>query len=93
LGAGSGRDRVTVNSLLPGGATDTGMVPGDMAPQVRRQLLRPEIVVQPLLWLASKMADEVTGARFAASLWDTSLPPALAAEKARSTPGSIIPVP
>ncbi|HZZ07257.1 MAG TPA: hypothetical protein VFE43_01855, partial [Candidatus Binataceae bacterium] len=77
----------------PGGATDTGMVPGNIAPQVRRQLLRPEIVVQPLLWLASEMADEVTGARFAASLWDSSLPPALAAEKARSKAGSIVPVP
>jgi hypothetical protein len=38
------------------------------------------------------MADEVTGGRFAAILWD-SLPPALAAEKARSTAGSIVPVP
>src|ERR1700682_1331639 len=87
--AGTG---VTVNALLPGGASDTGMVPADIAPHLRRQLLRPEIVVQPLLWLASEMADEVTGARFAASLWDTSLPPALAAEKARSTAGSIVPV-
>src|ERR1700676_2306249 len=86
------RTGVTVNSILPGGATDTRMVPGNIAPQIRRHLLRPEIMVQPLLWLASEMADEVTGARFAASLWDTSLPPALAAEKARSTAGSIVPV-
>jgi NAD(P)-dependent dehydrogenase (short-subunit alcohol dehydrogenase family) len=83
---------VTVNSLLPGGATDTGMVPRDIAPEVRRQLLRPEIVVQPLLWLTSEMANEVTGARFVASLWDSSLPPALAAEKARSTAGPIVTV-
>src|SRR5258705_6232833 len=48
--AGTG---VTVNSLLPGGATDTGMVPRDIAPAIRNRLLRPEIVVQPLLWLAS----------------------------------------
>jgi NAD(P)-dependent dehydrogenase (short-subunit alcohol dehydrogenase family) len=85
--AGTG---VTVNSLLPGGATDTGMVPGDIALQIRRQLLRPEIVVPPLLWLASEMANEVSGARFAANLWDSSLPPALAAEKARSTAGPIV---
>src|SRR5580700_7402755 len=52
--AGTG---VTVNSLLPGGATDTGMVPGDIAPEVRRRLLPPEIMVQPLLWLVSAMAD------------------------------------
>ncbi len=88
--AGTG---VTVNSLLPGGATDTAMVPGDIAPQIRRQLLRPEIVVPPLLWLASEMADGVTGARFVASFWDASLPPALAAEKARSTAAAIVPVP
>jgi NAD(P)-dependent dehydrogenase (short-subunit alcohol dehydrogenase family) len=87
--AGTG---VTVNSLLPGGATDTGMVPGDVAPELRRRLLNPEIMVQPLLWLVSQMADEVTGARFVASLWDSSLPPALAAEKARSNSDSIIPV-
>jgi len=88
--AGTG---VTVNSLLPGGATDTGMVPADAAPEVRSRLLRPEVIVQPLLWLVSDMADEVTGARFVASLWDSSLPPAQAAEKARSTEGSIIPGP
>jgi NAD(P)-dependent dehydrogenase (short-subunit alcohol dehydrogenase family) len=87
--AGTG---VTVNSLLPGGVTDTGMVPADIASEVRRRLLPPEIMVQPLLWLVSAMADEVTGARFVASLWDSALPPAQAAEKARSTSGSIIPM-
>jgi NAD(P)-dependent dehydrogenase (short-subunit alcohol dehydrogenase family) len=88
--AGTG---VTVNSLLPGGATDTGMVPRDIAPAIRNRLLRPEIVVQPLLWLASEMSDEITGARFVASLWDSSLPPSQAAEKARSTAGAIVPAP
>jgi NAD(P)-dependent dehydrogenase (short-subunit alcohol dehydrogenase family) len=86
--AGTG---VTVNSLLPGGVTDTGMVPGDIAPEVRRRLLRPEVIVPPLLWLVSAMADEVTGARFVANLWDSSLPPARAAEKARDTSDSIVP--
>jgi 3-oxoacyl-[acyl-carrier protein] reductase len=86
--AGTG---VTVNSLLPGGVTDTGMVPDDIAPEVRRRLLSPEIMVQPLLWLVSGMADDVTGARFVASLWDSSLPPAQAAEKARDTSVSIVP--
>lgn len=86
--AGTG---VTVNSLLPGGATDTGMVPADAAPQIRKRLLRPDIVVVPLLWLASEMSGEVTGARFVASLWDSSLPPAEAAERARSTEGAIFP--
>jgi 3-oxoacyl-[acyl-carrier protein] reductase len=67
------------------------MVPGDIAPEVRRRLLPPEIMVQPLLWLVSAMADKVTGARFVASLWDSSLPPAEAAAKARDASVSIVP--
>src|SRR5579864_5598424 len=77
--AGTG---VTINALLPGGATDTGMVPPDIAPG---RLLDPNIVVPPLLWLVSESAGQVTGGRFVANLWDTSLPPDEAAEKARST--------
>jgi NAD(P)-dependent dehydrogenase (short-subunit alcohol dehydrogenase family) len=86
--AGTG---VTVNSLLPGGATDTGMVPADAPAQIRKRLLRPEIVVPPLLWLASDISGKVTGARFVASLWDSSLPPEKAAERARSSEGAIVP--
>jgi NAD(P)-dependent dehydrogenase (short-subunit alcohol dehydrogenase family) len=85
--AGTG---VTVNSLLPGGATETGMVPGDVAPHIRKRLLRPEVMVPPLLWLASEASDGVSGARFVANLWDASLPPEEAAEKARSTEGAIV---
>jgi NAD(P)-dependent dehydrogenase (short-subunit alcohol dehydrogenase family) len=85
--AGTG---VTVNSLLPGGATDTGMVPPDIP---RERLLDPNIMVPPLLWLASEPASEVTGARFVANLWDSSLPPGLAAEKARRAAGWTVPAP
>jgi len=85
--AGTG---VTVNSLLPGGATDTGMVPREIS---RARLLDPNIMVPPLLWLASESAGNVTGSRFAANLWDSSLPPEQAAEKARSTAGWMIPSP
>jgi NAD(P)-dependent dehydrogenase (short-subunit alcohol dehydrogenase family) len=79
--AGTG---VTVNSLLPGGAAATGMVPPDVDP---RRLLDPSIMVPPLLWLASESANEVTGQRFVANLWDSSLPPKQAAERARSAAG------
>jgi NAD(P)-dependent dehydrogenase (short-subunit alcohol dehydrogenase family) len=82
--AGSG---VTVNALLPGGATDTGMVPQDIAPHLREKLLHPDIMIPPLLWLVSEAASAVTGSRFVANLWDASLPPEQAAEKARSTAG------
>ena len=85
--AGTG---VTVNALLPGGATATGMVPRDVAPG---RLLDPNIMVPPLLWLASESADRVTGHRFVANLWDSSLPPEQAAEKARNAAGWMVPTP
>src|SRR5579885_2774752 len=79
--AGTG---VTVNALLPGGVTDTGMVPESARLKLRARMLPPEIMVPPLLWLVSSAADEVSGERFNASLWDASLAPRLAAEKARA---------
>jgi NAD(P)-dependent dehydrogenase (short-subunit alcohol dehydrogenase family) len=84
--AGSG---VTVNALLPGGATDTGMVPPNIPLHLREKLLHPDIMIAPLLWLVSEAAGEVTGSRFAANLWDESLPPEQAAEKSRTTAGWI----
>jgi 3-oxoacyl-[acyl-carrier protein] reductase len=84
--AGSG---VTVNALLPGGATDTGMVPLDIPLHLREKLLHPDIVIPPLLWLVSEAANEVTGSRFDAKLWDAALPPDQAAEKARTAAGWI----
>jgi 3-oxoacyl-[acyl-carrier protein] reductase len=50
-------------------------------------------MVPPILWLVSEEAGEVTGARFIAKLWDSSLAPAQAAEKARTAAGWIVPVP
>jgi 3-oxoacyl-[acyl-carrier protein] reductase len=82
--AGSG---VTVNALLPGGATDTGMVPVDLAPHMRQKLIQPDIMVLPLLWLVSDEASEVTGSRFTANLWDPALPPEQSAKKACTTAG------
>ena len=84
--AGTG---VTVNALLPGGATDTGMVPQDIAPHLRQKLLHPDIMIPPLLWLVSEAAGGVTGARFGANLWDATLTPEQAAEKSRTVAGWI----
>lgn len=84
--AGSG---VTVNALLPGGATDTGMVPLDIPLNMREALLPPEIIVPPLMWLVSDAANEITGSRFTANLWDASIPPEQAAEKAGAAAGWI----
>ncbi len=88
--AGTG---VTVNALLPGGATDTGMIPDGIAPEARSRLLDPAIMVPPLLWLASPAADQVTGDRFIATLWDSSQPPEQASERARSRAGWTVPIP
>lgn len=80
---------VTVNALLPGGATDTGMVPPDIPVHLRQNLLHPDIMIPPLLWLVSDAANEVTGSRFAANLWDATLPPEQAVEKSRTAAGWI----
>jgi 3-oxoacyl-[acyl-carrier protein] reductase len=85
--AGTG---VTVNALLPGGATDTGMVPQGIPSHLRRQLLHPDVMIPPLLWLVSEAASGVTGSRFAANLWDCTLAREKAAEKSRTTAGWVV---
>ncbi len=58
---------VTVNLLLPGGATATGMVPDDTPPEVRERLLDPAIMGPPIVWLASAAAAGVHDQRFVAT--------------------------
>ena len=72
---------VTVNALLPGGATATGMIPPGLPDAVHATLLEPEIIVAPLLWLVSADADGINGRRVLANLWDDA-DPALAIEDA-----------
>jgi NAD(P)-dependent dehydrogenase (short-subunit alcohol dehydrogenase family) len=73
--AGSG---VTVNALLPGGATATGMIPKSFPDDSRASLLDPAIMVPPLLWLASTKSDGVTGKRFVAKDFRADAPDAAA---------------
>ncbi|MBW4092697.1 MAG: SDR family oxidoreductase [Proteobacteria bacterium] len=75
--AGTG---VTVNVLVPGGMTDTRIIP-DAEVAERDKLIRPEVMVPPLLWLISDAARGVTARRFLAVHWDAALPPAQAAEQ------------
>jgi 3-oxoacyl-[acyl-carrier protein] reductase len=82
--AGTG---VTVNALLPGGATLTGMIPDGYPAELRARLLPPEVVVPPLLWLASERSDGVTGMRFDAAQWRADLPANEAAAAARDDAG------
>jgi gluconate 5-dehydrogenase len=56
---------VTVNMLLPGGATRTGMLPPEEEP--RANLLEPEIMGPPIVWLASDAADGVSNERIVAT--------------------------
>ena len=60
---------VTVNALLPGGATLTGMIPDGYPAAARAKLLDPQVMAPPLLWLASTASDGVTGRRFVATRW------------------------
>src|ERR1700759_2114525 len=50
---------ITVNMLLPGGATNPGMIPADTPPEVRDGLLLPAIMGPPIVWLASSEAEGV----------------------------------
>jgi NAD(P)-dependent dehydrogenase (short-subunit alcohol dehydrogenase family) len=49
---------VTVNALLPGGPTLTGMVPETVSEEAESAMLDPSIMVPPLLWLVSPEAAE-----------------------------------
>jgi NAD(P)-dependent dehydrogenase (short-subunit alcohol dehydrogenase family) len=60
---------ITVNALLPGGAVETGMIPDAFPKDMRTKLMRPDIMVPPLLWLASASSDGFTGHRIIAAEW------------------------
>jgi NAD(P)-dependent dehydrogenase (short-subunit alcohol dehydrogenase family) len=65
---------VTVNSLLPGGPTLTGMVPDSFPEDARRTLLDPTIMVPPLLWLVSDESNAISGCRVSANQWTDAAP-------------------
>jgi gluconate 5-dehydrogenase len=71
---------VTVNLLLPGGATDTGMIPPDTPAETRERLLDPAMMGPPIVWLASAQATGVHDERIVA----TEFEPWLAARRAQS---------
>ncbi len=73
--AGTG---VTVNVVVPGGPTDTPMVP-PVSGLKREALIPPRVMAPPVLWLCSAAADDVTGNRYVGADWDASLPPEAAA--------------
>lgn len=78
--AGSG---VTVNVVVPGGPSDTPMVPRESG-YAREQLVPPGVMAPPIVWLCSPAADGVTGNRYIAAHWDGSLAPAEAEARCRA---------
>lgn len=64
---------VTANVLVPGGATDTNILPPD-SPYDRAALIRPDVMQNPVVWLASEESNSINGRRFIARDWDESLP-------------------
>ncbi|MDP9729438.1 SDR family NAD(P)-dependent oxidoreductase [Alicyclobacillus tolerans] len=58
---------ITVNMLLPGGATETGMIPDEMKKQLKVPLLHPNIMADPIVFLASDQSDGITGERMIAT--------------------------
>jgi NAD(P)-dependent dehydrogenase (short-subunit alcohol dehydrogenase family) len=59
---------ITVNVVVPGGPTDTPMVPASSGLK-REDLIKPVQMTYPLLWLCSTEADGVTGKRYVAAHW------------------------
>ena len=78
---------VTVNALLPGGATLTGMIPQTVSEKAKSAMLDPSIIVPPLLWLVSPEADGMTGRRLVAAKWRTGGDGKSAAEAATEQGG------
>ena len=74
---------VTVNSLLPGGASDTD----PLRPKKEGQVLLPVDIMDPLaIWLSSDQSDGTNGCRFVGKLWNPDLSPTDAAHGAREEP-------
>ena len=71
---------VTANVLVPGGGTYTNMTySGD--PNQRDQMIEPEVMQKPVVWLASNDSGEFNGRRIIGYYWDDSLPLAERLEK------------
>ena len=62
---------VTANVLLPGGAANTNMVPRE---RHGPNLVDPERMQAPAVWLASEASDGFNGQRIVARDWDETLP-------------------
>ena len=77
---------VTVNVVVPGGPTDTPMVPVE-AGFDRSTMIRPSAMVPPILWLCTEAGGVHTGHRYVAADWDATADPEAAAQRCRAPIG------
>ncbi|TGD80662.1 SDR family NAD(P)-dependent oxidoreductase [Hymenobacter wooponensis] len=66
---------INVNMLLPGGATETGMIPEEQRAALPSHfsLLSPSIMARPIVFLASEASNGITGQRIVATEFDAWL--------------------
>jgi len=72
---------VTANVLIPGGTTDTNMLPANLEFK-QKDLIQPDVMGPPSVWLASEASKSINGQRFIAYNWDETLPIIQRLEKA-----------
>ena len=77
---------VTVNVVVPGGPSDTPMVPMESGFE-RSAMVPPAAMVPPILWLCSEAGGAHTGHRYIAADWDTAANPEVAATGCRAPIG------
>ena len=77
---------VTVNVVVPGGPSDTPMVPME-AGFDRSAMIPPSAMVPPILWLCSEAGGAHTGYRYVAAQWDAAADPVAAAQACRAPIG------
>ena len=72
---------VTANVLIPGGPANTRMI--TKATGIPREdLIQPEVMQAPSAWLCTDEANDTSGMRFIAALWDENQPLAKRLEQA-----------
>jgi 3-oxoacyl-[acyl-carrier protein] reductase len=61
---------ITLNVLLPGGATNTDMIPDTFPESKRKDLIDPSVMGPPAVYLASDEAKDIHGQRIVAIGWN-----------------------